>query len=116
MRVEIKARLSPLSPLILAPTTKKKICLSSTKKIVAYSSEEANGYSYGPDGTMRSMRSMRGGFIFRNRGPSLKVHHGQHLTSMRSMRGWFISRSRGPSVPRPFCIERLPTLTTTQNA
>jgi hypothetical protein len=24
---------------------------------------------------MRSMRSMRGGFIFRNRGPSLKVHH-----------------------------------------
>jgi hypothetical protein len=32
--------------------------------------------------TMRSMRSMRGGFIFRNRGPSLKVHHGQCLTSM----------------------------------
>jgi hypothetical protein len=34
---------------------------------------------------MRSMRSMRGGFIFRNRGPSLKVtvvHHGQYLTSM----------------------------------
>jgi hypothetical protein len=30
-------------------------------------------------GSMRSMRSMRGGFIFRNRGPSLKVHHGQHL-------------------------------------
>jgi hypothetical protein len=24
------------------------------------------------------MRSMRGGFIFRNQGPSLKVHHGQH--------------------------------------
>jgi hypothetical protein len=32
--------------------------------------------------SMRSMRSMRGGFIFRNRGPSLKVHHGQCLTSM----------------------------------
>ncbi len=31
---------------------------------------------------MRSMRSMRGGFIFRNRGPSLKVHHCQCLTSM----------------------------------
>jgi hypothetical protein len=30
----------------------------------------------------RSMRSMRGGFIFHNRGPSLKVHHGQCLTSM----------------------------------
>ncbi len=29
-----------------------------------------------------SMRSIRGGFIFRNRGPSLKVHHGQCLTSM----------------------------------
>jgi hypothetical protein len=28
------------------------------------------------------MRSVRGGFIFRNRGPSLKVHHGQCLTSM----------------------------------
>jgi hypothetical protein len=27
--------------------------------------------------SMRSMRSMRGGIIFRNRGPSLKVHHGQ---------------------------------------
>jgi hypothetical protein len=26
---------------------------------------------------MRSMRSMMGGFIFRNRGPSLKVHHRQ---------------------------------------
>jgi hypothetical protein len=70
--------------------------------------------------SMRSMRSMRGGFIFRNRGPSLKVHHGQCLTSMtkhdsggsnrgmpsrtshrrvrsmRSMRGGFIFRSRGP--------------------
>jgi hypothetical protein len=32
--------------------------------------------------SMRSMRSMRGGFIFRNRGPSLKVHHGQHFASM----------------------------------
>jgi hypothetical protein len=31
---------------------------------------------------MRSMRSMRGGIIFRNRGPSLKVHHGQCLASM----------------------------------
>jgi hypothetical protein len=31
--------------------------------------------------TMRSMCSMRGGFIFRNRGPSLKVHHCQHLAS-----------------------------------
>jgi hypothetical protein len=45
---------------------------------------------------MRSMRSMRGGIIFRNRGPSLKVlnkptthrthrthiHHGQCLTRM----------------------------------
>jgi hypothetical protein len=29
-----------------------------------------------------AMRSMRGGFIFRNRGPSLKAHHGQHLASM----------------------------------
>jgi len=26
--------------------------------------------------SMRSMRSMRGRFIFRNRGPSLKVHYG----------------------------------------
>jgi hypothetical protein len=32
--------------------------------------------------SMRPMRSMRGGLIFRNRGPSLKVHHGQCLTSM----------------------------------
>jgi hypothetical protein len=32
--------------------------------------------------SMRSMRSMRGGFIFRNRGPSLKVHHCQHLVSV----------------------------------
>jgi hypothetical protein len=31
---------------------------------------------------VRSMRSMRGGFIFRNRGPSLKVHHCQHLASV----------------------------------
>ncbi len=31
---------------------------------------------------MRSMRSMRGGFVFRNQGPSLKVHRGQCLTSM----------------------------------
>jgi hypothetical protein len=30
----------------------------------------------------RSMRSMCGGFISRNWGPSLKVHHGQCLTSM----------------------------------
>jgi hypothetical protein len=30
---------------------------------------------------VRSMRSMRGGFIFRNRGPSLKVHPCQHLAS-----------------------------------
>ncbi len=29
---------------------------------------------------------MRGGFIFRNRGPSLKIHHGQCLTSMCSLR------------------------------
>jgi hypothetical protein len=36
--------------------------------------------NWGP--SMRSMRSMRGGFIFRNRGPSLKVHLGQCLTSM----------------------------------
>jgi hypothetical protein len=35
-----------------------------------------------PRHTMRSMRSMRGGIIFRNRGPSLKVHHGQCLTRM----------------------------------
>jgi hypothetical protein len=34
---------------------------------------------------MRSMRSMRGGFIFRSRGPSLKVHHGQCLTSMTKL-------------------------------
>ncbi len=56
---------------------------------------------------MRSMRSMRGGFIFRSLGPSLKVHHGQRLTSvhpagsmrsMRSMRGGFIFRGRGPSM------------------
>jgi hypothetical protein len=32
--------------------------------------------------SMRSMRSMRGEFIFRNRGPSLKVHHCQHLASV----------------------------------
>jgi hypothetical protein len=32
--------------------------------------------------SMRSMRSMRGGIIFRNRGPSLKVHHGQCPTRM----------------------------------
>ena len=32
--------------------------------------------------SMRSMRSMRGGFIFRNQGPSLKVHHCQHLASV----------------------------------
>jgi hypothetical protein len=31
---------------------------------------------------MRSMRSMCSGFIFRNRGALLKVHHGQCLTSM----------------------------------
>ncbi len=34
---------------------------------------------------MRSMRSMRGGFIFRNRGPSLKVHHCQHLASVTNL-------------------------------
>jgi hypothetical protein len=28
------------------------------------------------EGSMRSMRSMRGGFIFRNRGSSLKVPYG----------------------------------------
>jgi hypothetical protein len=28
--------------------------------------------------SMRSVSSMRGGFIFLNRGPSLKIHHGQH--------------------------------------
>ncbi len=33
-------------------------------------------------GPFTSMRSMRGGFILRNRGPSLEVHHGQCLTSM----------------------------------
>ncbi len=31
---------------------------------------------------MRSMRSMRGGLIFRSHGPSLKAHHGQRLPSM----------------------------------
>jgi hypothetical protein len=31
-------------------------------------------------GPMRSMRSMRGGFTFRNRGPSLKVHRGRLVT------------------------------------
>ncbi len=34
------------------------------------------------DSPMRSMRSMRGGFIFRNGGPSLKVHHCQRLASV----------------------------------
>ncbi len=29
---------------------------------------------------VRTMRSMRGGFIFRNRGPSLKVHYSQDST------------------------------------
>jgi hypothetical protein len=32
--------------------------------------------------SMHSMCSMHGGFIFRNWGPSLKVHHCQHLASM----------------------------------
>ncbi len=32
--------------------------------------------------TMRSMREVLGGFIFRNRGPWLKVHRSQCLTSM----------------------------------
>ncbi len=32
--------------------------------------------------SMRSMCSMRGGFIFHKRGPLLKVHHSQCLTSM----------------------------------
>jgi hypothetical protein len=31
---------------------------------------------------LETVRSMRGGFIFRNRGPSLKVHRGQCLKSM----------------------------------
>jgi hypothetical protein len=31
---------------------------------------------------MRFMRFMRDGLIFRSRGPSLEVHHGQCLTSM----------------------------------
>ena len=35
-----------------------------------------------PMRSMHSMRSMRGGFIFRNWGPSLKVHDGQCLASM----------------------------------
>jgi hypothetical protein len=30
---------------------------------------------------MRSMRSIRGGLIFRNRGPSLKVHQDSHASS-----------------------------------
>jgi hypothetical protein len=34
-----------------------------------------------PVRSMRSMRSMRGGIIFRNRGPSLKVHHGARKNS-----------------------------------
>jgi hypothetical protein len=32
--------------------------------------------------SMRSTRSMRGGFIFRSRGPSLKVHHSQYLARL----------------------------------
>jgi hypothetical protein len=36
----------------------------------------------GAASAMHSMRSMRGEFFFRNRGPSVKVHHGQCLTSM----------------------------------
>jgi hypothetical protein len=33
-------------------------------------------------GSMRSMRSMRGGFIFRSQGTSLKVDHSQYLANM----------------------------------
>ncbi len=43
--------------------------------------------------SMRSMRSMRGGFIFRNWGPSLKVHYG-HWASVSSMT--LVDRLPGP--------------------
>ena len=54
--------------------------------LLSYSTETgtlgpARGVNIGRDG-LCSMRSMRVGFIFRSRGPSLKVHHGQCLTSM----------------------------------
>jgi hypothetical protein len=42
------------------------------------------------------LRSMRGGFIFRNQGPSLKVHHGQCVTSMTK-------HDSGGSPPRAAC-------------
>ncbi len=44
----------------------------------------------------RSMRSMRGGFIFRSQGPSLKVHHGQYRTSMTKRPLAVILSERGP--------------------
>ena len=46
---------------------------------------------------MRSMRSMRGGFIFRNGGPSLKVHHGQCL-NMDNQSQTLLSHGHGHGV------------------
>jgi hypothetical protein len=46
--------------------------------------------------SMCSMRSMRGGIIFRNWGPLLKVHHGQCLTRMTK-------HDSGESPPRAAC-------------
>jgi hypothetical protein len=49
-----------------------------------------------------TLRSMRGGFIFRSRMPSLKVHHGQCLTSMTK-------HDSGGSPPGTACDSRAVT-------
>jgi hypothetical protein len=59
--------------------------------------------------SMRSMRSMGGGFIFRNRGPSLKVHRGQCFTSMTK-------HGAGGSPPGAACDSAKPPHDKTQSA
>ncbi len=70
------------------------------------------------EGSMRSMHSMRGGFILRNRGHSHGHGHGTSsygslaasMRSMRSMRGGIIFRnpSSRPMSPSMTLVDRLP--------
>jgi hypothetical protein len=59
--------------------------------------------------SMRFMRSMRGGFVFRNRRPSLKAHHGQCLTSMTK-------HDSGGSPPGDACDSKKPPHGKTQGS
>jgi hypothetical protein len=62
-----------------------------------------SGHNCLPGPQTVSMRSMRGGFIFRNWGPSLKVHRCQCLTSMTKHDSRSRSRSRTLVDRHPGC-------------